>query len=51
MPGAIVMIIVLCLFPMLAAMGGAAIAAVLGVVLDKDASTRNEGSELLDLNV
>ncbi len=51
MPGAIVMIIVLCLFPMLAAMGGAVIAAVLGAVLDKDASTRHEGSELLDLNV
>lgn len=51
MPGAIAIIIALCLFPVVAAMGGAVIAAVLGVVLDKDASVRHEGSELLDLNV
>ncbi len=51
MPGALIIVVVLCLFPMLAAMGGAVIAAVLGVLLDKDASTRHDGSELLDLNV
>lgn len=51
MPGAIAIIIALCLFPMLAAMGGAVIAAVLGIVLDKDGAARHEGSELLDLNV
>ncbi len=51
MPGALIIIVILSLFPVLAAMGGAVIAAVLGVLLDKDASVRHEGSELLDLNV
>ena len=51
MPGAIAMIVVLLLFPILAVMGSAVIAALLGHVLNKDAEVRNEGSELLDLNV
>lgn len=51
MPGAIAIIIALVLFPVVAVMGSAVIAAVLGIVLDKDAEVRNEGSELLDLNV
>lgn len=51
MPGAIAIIIALVLFPVIAVMGSAVIAAVLGIVLDKDAEVRNEGSELLDLNV
>lgn len=45
------MIVALVLFPVVAVMGSAVIAAVLGMVLDKDAEVRNEGSELLDLNV
>lgn len=51
MPGAIAIIIALVLFPVIAVMGSAVIAAVLGIVLNKDAEVRNEGSELLDLNV
>ncbi len=51
MPGAIAMIVALLLFPILAVMGSAVIAALLGHVLNKDAEVRNEGSELLDLNV
>jgi hypothetical protein len=45
------MIVALLLFPIVALMGSAVLAAVLGGVLNKDAEVRNEGSELLDLNV
>ena len=51
MPGAIAIVLVLLIFPVVACMGTAAIAALLGFFLDKDAAIRNEGSELLDLNV
>ena len=51
MPGAIAIIVVLLIFPVLAAMGTAVIAAVIGHFLDKDAVESNAGSELLDLNV
>ncbi|MEX0846502.1 MAG: hypothetical protein WD023_01890 [Ilumatobacteraceae bacterium] len=51
MPGAIAIVVVLLLFPVLALMGTALIAVVLGSVLNKDAEVRNEGSELLELNV
>ena len=51
MPGAIAIVIVLLLLPVLVCMGSAVIAVVLGVVLNNDAEVRNEGSELLDLNV
>jgi hypothetical protein len=50
-PGAIVILVVLVLFPVLVIMGGAALSAVLGILLDRDGAARNEGSELLDLNV
>jgi len=50
-PGAIIIVIALVLFPVIAIMGTAVIAAVLGMVLNKDAEVRGEGSELLDLNV
>jgi hypothetical protein len=50
-PGAIAIVLVLVLFPILMCMGSAVIAAVLGVVLNHDAEVRHEGSELLDLNV
>jgi hypothetical protein len=49
--GAIVMIAVLLLFPVLVAIGGLIAAAILGTDLNIDAQQRNEGSELLDLNV
>ncbi len=50
-PGAIAIVVVLLLLPILVCMGSAAIAVVLGVVLNNDAEVRHEGSELLDLNV
>jgi hypothetical protein len=50
-PGAIVIVVVLALLPVLVCTASAAIAAMLGVVLDNDAEVRHEGSELLDLNV
>jgi hypothetical protein len=50
-PGAIAVVVVLLLLPVLVCMGSVVIAAVLGVVLNNDAEVRNEGSELLDLNV
>ena len=51
MPGAIAIVLVLVLLPALVCMGSAVIAVVLGVVLNRDAEARHEGSELLDLNV
>ena len=51
MPGAIAIVLVLVFLPVLVSMGSAAIAVVLGVVLNRDAEVRHEGSELLDLNV
>ena len=51
MPGAIAIVLVLVLLPVLVCMGSAVIAVVLGAVLNRDAEVRHEGSELLDLNV
>ncbi len=51
MPGAIAILVVLVVLPIVVCMSGAVIAAVLGGVLNKDAEVRGEGSELLDLNV
>lgn len=51
MPGAIAIVLVLLIFPVVACMGSAAIAAVLGIFLNKDAEERHAGSELLDVNV
>ena len=51
MPGAVAILFVLVLLPVLVCLGGAAIAVVLGVVLNRDAEVRYEGSELIDLNV
>ena len=51
MPGAIAIVIVLLLLPVLVCMGSVVIAAALGSALNRDAEIRNEGSELLDLNV
>lgn len=50
MPGAIVIIVVLLIFPVIALMGSTTIAALLGWALDRDAADRAEGSELLDVN-
>ena len=51
MPGAIAIVVVLALLPVLICMGSAALAVVIGVALNRDGEVRNEGSELLDLNV
>jgi len=50
-PGAIAIVAVLLLLPVLVCMGSVVVAALLGAVLNRDAEVRNEGSELLDLNV
>jgi hypothetical protein len=49
--GAIVIVVILVLFPVFVAIGGLVAAAILGTALNVDAKQRNEGSELLDLNV
>jgi hypothetical protein len=49
--GAIAIVLVLLLLPVVVCMGSVVIAAILGQVLYRDAEVRNEGSELLDLNV
>jgi hypothetical protein len=47
--GIVIAVILVVVFPVLVALGGLVLAAVLGTVLDKDAKDRFEGSELLDL--
>ena len=51
MPGAIVIVLVLLLLPVLVCLGSVVIAAALGEALNRDSEVRNAGSELLDLNV
>jgi hypothetical protein len=49
--GAIVLaVIIVVVFPVTVAMSGGVASAILGHVVTKDAETRYEGSELLDLN-
>jgi hypothetical protein len=50
MAGAIAIVVVLLLFPVLALMGFSILAAVLGQLLWKDGQIRHEGSELVELN-
>ena len=50
MPGAFVLVVILFAFPIVVGLSTAAIAALLGHLLWKDAEVRHEGSELLDLN-
>ncbi len=50
-PGAIAIIVVLLLLPVVVCMSMAGVAALLGEALARDGEIRNEGSELLDLNV
>jgi ABC-type thiamin/hydroxymethylpyrimidine transport system permease subunit len=49
--GAVAIVIVLLLIPVMVIMSGAVVAGVLGQFLTKDAEVRNDDSELLDLNV
>jgi hypothetical protein len=50
MAGAIAIVIVLLLIPVVVLMASGVLAALLGQVLETDAEVRNEGSELLDLD-
>ena len=50
MPGAIAIFLILLLFPIMAIMGSAAVAVLLGFLLNRDGEQRNAGSELLDSN-
>jgi hypothetical protein len=50
MPGAIAIVVVLLIFPVLIMVSGGIAAAVLGVFLQRDGEIRNEGSELLQLD-
>ena len=50
-PGAIAIVIVLLVLPIVVCMSGAIAAAIIGHFLVQDAEARHEGSELLDLNV
>lgn len=51
MPGVVIIIAVLVLFPVLVGLGTAVLAGLLGDLLYRDGKARNEGSELLDVNV
>jgi hypothetical protein len=50
-PGAIAIVLVLLLLPVIVCISMAVIAAALGELLARDGEARNEGSELVDLNV
>ena len=50
MAGAIAIIAVLAIFPVLIAMSGGIANAILGAVLQRDGERRFEGSELLDID-
>lgn len=51
MPGAVIILLVLVVFPVIVCASAAGLAAALGWILNRDGQVRNEGSELLDLNV
>lgn len=51
MPGAVVLVLALLVFPIIVGLSTAVIAALLGHLLYKDGEVRNAESELLDLNV
>lgn len=49
-PGAIAIIVVLLLIPVLVLMSGGVASAIIGFFLGRDADARHEGSELLQLD-
>jgi hypothetical protein len=49
-PGAIAIIVVLLVLPVLVLLGASVAASVLGTLLTRDAANRHEGSELVELN-
>ena len=50
MPGAIAIVVVLLLIPVLVLLSGGVLSAVLGFFLGRDADARYEGGELLELD-
>jgi asparagine synthetase B (glutamine-hydrolysing) len=48
--GAIAIIVVLALFPVLILMSGGLASSIIGAVLQRDGEVRHEGSELLELD-
>lgn len=50
MPGAIIIVAVLLLIPVMVMMSGGILSGIIGQVLTRDAEARHEGSELLDLD-
>ncbi len=50
MPGAVVIIVLLVIFPLLVGLGGLVAAALLGWVLNHESAERFEGTELAELN-
>lgn len=51
MPGVIIIILVLLAFPVVVGLSTAALAALIGHFLYRDAEIRHEGSELLETNI
>jgi hypothetical protein len=51
MAGVVAILVVLIVLPVLVCMGSAVLAGGLGFMLNKDAESRHEGSELLDTNL
>jgi hypothetical protein len=51
MPGALILVVALLLFPVVVGLSTAALAGILGHLLWKNGEARHEGSELLDTNV
>jgi hypothetical protein len=51
MPGALILVAILLAFPIVVGLSTAALAGVLGHLLNKDAEVRHEGSELLETNI
>lgn len=50
MAGAIAIVVVLLIFPILVLMSGGVASAILGFFLQRDGEIRNEGSELLQID-
>ena len=51
MPGALILVVISFAFPIVVGLSTAALAGVLGHLLNRDAEIRHEGSELLETNV
>ena len=50
MPGAIAIVVILALFPVIIGLSGGIASAIIGAVLQRDGERRFEGSELLEID-